>query len=708
MNIPEPHSTEGCNILVVDDTRSNIQLLTGILEKAGHTVRTASSSEEALNLINAEPSAITLLHSASLAASETKYRLFFDNAHDAILIIDALSHKILEVNRMASEKLGYTHTELMSLSLPHLFSPEESQHAAERIAGMMTQERITFETEQQCKDGSCFPAEVIARNIAWDGQPAILSIHRDITRRKMAEQESKKYLLLLKSCIESHTDTFLFSVDRNYRYIYFNQTYADIMKYAYNRDIKLGMSILECISSEADRKAAREECDRALEGESCSSIRAYGDFNQSWYEIVVNPILNAAHEIIGAAALGRDITDRLRTEAEKAEIETQNRHLQKVKSLSCMAGAIAHHFNNHLQTVMGNMEMAVMDLPPGSNASKKLDKAMDASRRAGEITRLLLTYLGQAPGRHEPLDLSKICSQSLSILHTMIPDKTIAEPEFPLTGPVIQADFNHMQQVLINLVMNAHESLSDHQGSIRLKVSTAAPSEIPAMHRFPVGWQPQDAPHACMEITDTGCGVSDADIDKIFDPFFSSKFTGRGLGLPVAIGIVQAHGGGITVESKPGKGSVFRVFLPVSDEGVPQPVEEWGYVRDKDNAGTILLAEDEAHVRDMVRNMLTYLGFTVLEAGDGAGAVEIFRQHREKIRCVLTDLTMPHMNGWETLAAIRSLSPETPVILASGYDEDKVMAGEHPDRPDAFLGKPYLLKTLGDTIHKVLAVKPAN
>ena len=137
MNIPEPHSTEGCNILVVDDTRSNIQLLTGILEKAGHTVRTASSSEEALNLINAEPSAITLLHSASLAASETKYRLFFDNAHDAILIIDALSHKILEVNRMASEKLGYTHTELMSLSLPHLFSPEESQHAAERIAGMM-------------------------------------------------------------------------------------------------------------------------------------------------------------------------------------------------------------------------------------------------------------------------------------------------------------------------------------------------------------------------------------------------------------------------------------------------------------------------------------------------------------------------------------------------------------------------------------------
>ena len=203
-------------------------------------------------------------------------------------------------------------------------------------------------------------------------------------------------------------------------------------------------------------------------------------------------------------------------------------------------------------------------------------------------------------------------------------------------------------------------------------------------------------------MADTGCGIANKDIEKVFDPFFSTKLTGRGLGLPVVLGIVRAHHGAVTVESEPGRGSIFRVFFPVSVEEVPRQPDKASQAPEIQGGGTVLLVEDEEMVRSMAATMLTRLGYTVLEAKDGVEAVEVFRQHQDEIRCVLSDLTMPRMDGWDTLAALRKLSPDIPVILSSGYDETRVMAGEHPERPNAFLSKPYQLKGLSDTINRLL------
>jgi CheY-like chemotaxis protein len=206
-------------------------------------------------------------------------------------------------------------------------------------------------------------------------------------------------------------------------------------------------------------------------------------------------------------------------------------------------------------------------------------------------------------------------------------------------------------------------------------------------------------------VVDRGSGIAEEDIEKIFDPFFSSKFTGRGLGLPVVLGIARAHGGAVTVKSEPGRGSTFRVFLPVSNaEVASQPVEAprspevaWG--------GTVLLVEDEAMVRKLGQSALTSLGFAVLLAGDGVEAMEVFRQHKDEVRCVVCDVTMPRMDGWETLGALRKLAPGLPVVLASGYDRAQIMAGNHPELPAAFLSKPYRLHELRDAIRCALAAK---
>jgi two-component system cell cycle sensor histidine kinase/response regulator CckA len=201
-----------------------------------------------------------------------------------------------------------------------------------------------------------------------------------------------------------------------------------------------------------------------------------------------------------------------------------------------------------------------------------------------------------------------------------------------------------------------------------------------------------------MEVVDEGSGIAANDIEELFDPFFSSKFTGRGLGLSVVLGIVRAHEGAVTVDTAPGRGSTFRVFLPVSAEKVIRQPDQAAQSPEIDGGGTVLLVEDEPMVRKLGQSALTSLGFEVLLAKDGVEAVEVFRQHRDEVRCVLCDLTMPRMNGWETLAALRKLAPGLPVILASGYDKADVMVGNHPELPQAFLSKPYQLQELRDAI----------
>jgi len=490
--------------------------------------------------------------------------------------------------------------------------------------------------------------------------------------------------------------------------LYWNQASENL--YGYTAQEAIGRNLLDLIippEMRVDVERAIQQMANTGQGIPASELsfmRKDGSRVAVFSSHTVLQSLGHAPELF---CLNVDLTERKQVEKEKAELEAQNRQLQKAESLGRMAGAIAHHFNNMLAVSIGNLELAVMDLPPGSDVLKNLVQAMEASRKAAEVSSLMLTYLGQTPGKHEPLDLSDICHLGMSMLRAVIPNKVIVETELPSPGPTIRANANQMHQVLTNLITNVWESIGDNGGTIRLIIKTVSSADITASHCFPIDYQPQSIPYACMEVTDTGCGISDKDIEKIFDPFFTTKFTGRGMGLPVVLGIVRAHNGAVSVESKPGRGSVFRIFLPVSTEEIPLQQEKIVPVQKSAGSlkggGTVLLIEDEEQVREMAGIMLSRLGYTVLEAKDGVEAMEIFQQHQDEIRCVLSDLTMPRMDGWETLVALRKLSHDIPVILSSGYDEARVMAGEHPERPNAFIGKPYQLKGLGDMIRRVLS-----
>jgi len=260
--------------------------------------------------------------------------------------------------------------------------------------------------------------------------------------------------------------------------------------------------------------------------------------------------------------LQREISERKWVQAAKEKLEAENRQLQKAESLGRMAGAIAHIFNNQLGVVIANLEMALIDLPNGGPVDC-LTAAMQAAQKAAVVGGQLLTYLGQSYDERKLLDLSEECRRNLTVLRAVLPGKVALEAQLPAAGPVISASANQIQQVLANLFTNAWEALGEQGGVIHLAVSTVLCADIPAAH-YPVRWLPQVPAYACLELADARSGIASKEIENLFDPFLSSKFSGRGMGLAVVMGIVAAHGGAVTVQSEPGRGSTFRVFLPVS------------------------------------------------------------------------------------------------------------------------------------------------
>lgn len=499
----------------------------------------------------------------------------------------------------------------------------------------------------------------------------------------------------------------VFIIDRDYRIQQINQ--AALKKLGITREAALATTCFSCIDG-ADKPPAHcpqtqtvaDMQPHSAEMEVCR----FGGF----YTATTMPIMDESGHYQASVLVAHDITERKRAAEAKARLETQQQQLQKAESLSRMAGAIAHRYNNLLTSVLHNLEFSTSALPRESEAAEHLVEATTTVRHAAEVSNLLLTYLGQTRGNYVPVAMTDACQKQLPVLLESMPKGVHITTNLADPGPVVKADLRHFNLILSNLFTNAWEALPDQQGTISLTVKTTSQWDIATPHRFPLDWQPEGDLYACLEIKDSGNGIAPEDTEKLFDPFFTRKFTGRGLGLPVALGLIRAHHGVITVESKPGEGSTFRVYLPLSTEIIQPPPEEKTKPRGPQNkaSGLILLVEDEDAVRRTARIAIQRLGFEVAEARDGVEAMEIFQRRKDAIRCVICDMTMPRMGGWETLEAMRKISPGIPFVLASGYDQTQVMAGHHPEKPQIFLAKPYQIPALREAIQNSIADKTHN
>ncbi len=397
-----------------------------------------------------------------------------------------------------------------------------------------------------------------------------------------------------------------------------------------------------------------------------------------------------------------EITERKMAEQERLDLAYKLQQARKAESLGCMAGAIAHHFNNLLGVIMGNLELAMNGVDANAALLRRLNAAMKASQRAAEVSTLMLAYLGQKPGHAKPLNLASFCRENLPSLKSNIPVTVTLQTLFSDDRPVILADAAQMRQILTHLITNAWEAIGNKAGIVQISTGIIHSKDLANIQTVPVDWKPATGDYAFLDVSDTGDGMSTDIRERIFDPFFSTRFIGRGLGLAVVEGIVRSHNGAITVMSAPAHGSTFRVLFPLlrrefREELSPPPEHP---DMPPENARAILIVEDEPMLRDITQAMLTSFGYMVFMAADGLEAIDVFQKHKDTVTCVLLDLTLPHMNGWETLAALRKLRPKIPVILTSGYAVEQVMADEHLEQPQAFLQKPYQIMDLKATLAK--------
>jgi PAS domain S-box-containing protein len=390
-----------------------------------------------------------------------------------------------------------------------------------------------------------------------------------------------------------------------------------------------------------------------------------------------------------------------RAEQKRREVELAMMQAQKLESLGVLAGGIAHDFNNLLTPVLGNAQIALQDPNLSSLHKRLLEPIEAAAKEAARLVRQLLTYVGRAPVELGPVGLNELVEQMQPLLDRSVSKGTTLRYELASDLPAVHADSSQMGHVVMNLVINASESLGDRPGVVRIKTGTTTPSRVPGQERS-AGSPPGEGLVVFLSVADEGCGMDQETVHRLYEPFFSTKSAGRGLGLAAVNGIVRAHHGTLAVESNINQGSKVTVRLPMN-EGTVRPAKDqasqWPGAR---RSGTILVVDDEDIVRVVLRRMLENVGYTVLEATNGREAVAVFAVRQAEVDCILLDYSMPDMDGIKTFGELQEINKSPPVLLCSGYSP-KLLEQEHQALGLAgFLSKPFEITILLDKLDEIM------
>ncbi|MFN8486745.1 MAG: response regulator [Caldilineaceae bacterium] len=387
---------------------------------------------------------------------------------------------------------------------------------------------------------------------------------------------------------------------------------------------------------------------------------------------------------------------------ERARTESILRQKQKLESIGLLAGGVAHDFNNLLTSILTQSSLALRKLPADQKAYQHIEKSLYSTQRAADLTRQLLAYAGKSTFQIEPIDLNQLIQENRSLLETMTQKNAALQFTLAPQLPAIELDRGQMQQVLMNLVINAAEAIEHEQGVIRVMTSATLLDQQIDPLTF-VGQAPEPGYYVNLTVEDNGSGMAPAVLERIFDPYFSTKARGHGLGLSAVLGIIQTLRGGLQVTSTPGEGAYFRVYLRASTQTAANHPIAIQSQQPRPTGEIVLVVDDEADVREAAIEILHSAGYRTLSAANGAEGIEIFRQHQAEIGVVLLDVLMPGLNGPETLENLRTLNPHIKVIMTSGYSEQAILFNAASQKPSAFLAKPYTIDELTRSVAALLS-----
>ncbi len=530
---------------------------------------------------------------------------------------------------------------------------------------------------------------------------------RDVTERKKAEEELRKSEEKYRRLIENAYDI-VYTTDPGGCLTFANP--ACVQHIRYSQEELIGRHYLEFIPEEY-----RKDISRFYGRQFVKKIPdTYYEFpfvtkngETRWYGQKTQLLMEKGI-IVGFQSIARDITDRKRLGEEKLETERKLLHVQKLESLATMAGGIAHDFNNQLAVVLGNLELALMDLAPDSRVKPNIQNAIKAAKQSAELSHQIQTYTGATYYNPVDLDLNKLLNTNPIPLKLRTSKHLTLNLESHNTLPLIKGDPDQIQCLITNILVNASEATEDKVGEIRLSTGVIDCDET-YLSRSCLKETPNPGRFVFLEVTDTGCGMDAETQRRLFDPFFSTKFWGRGLGMAKVLGITKGHHGAIILESEVGKGTTIRVLFPASREAQIESVQAIGVVEPQPavpvsptRRKTVLVVDDEAGVRDLAVTRLDLLGYDTIVAGDGEEGVNVFRERLNEIDLVMLDFKMPKMNGVEAFWELIRIKPDAKVILCSGYTEEAVMQSFPEQHPAGVLHKPYNMEDLKGELVRLL------
>ena len=379
---------------------------------------------------------------------------------------------------------------------------------------------------------------------------------------------------------------------------------------------------------------------------------------------------------------------------------------QKLESLGLMAGGVAHDFNNCLLAIMGNADLLDQEIAVDSSHQPLLAEIRAAAERAGDLCNQLLAFAGKGQFHIQPMDLSATIHGMVRMLKVGISRKISLRLDLAVDLPLIQADPTQIQQVLMNLVVNASEAVGDKAGIVTLRTGLRNPADC-CFEQCIVAPRGAVGNFICLEVTDSGPGMDAETMNRAFDPFYSTKHQGRGLGLASVLGIVRSHRGSVGVSTAVGQGTTVTILLPERELARPQVVAQPARTPAR-GRGTILVVDDEEYLRVLCRRMLKHLGYEVILADGGPAALEICHTRGNELDCVLLDLIMPDLDGSEVFTEIRKVCPELKVLLTSGYHEVEISRRFAGRGLAGFLQKPYILEDLSRKLGEVLSSSAAE
>jgi two-component system, cell cycle sensor histidine kinase and response regulator CckA len=647
---------------------------------------------------------------AALERSEARYRLLTEYTPDVIWTIDLATSRFSFLSSSIQRLRGYTVEEALTVPIQMAVTAEswtkvQALLTPENIGAHPPGSSVVVELDQPRRDGSIVPTEVVASVLYdADGNPTeILGISRDITARRQAEaalRESER--LLRESQHIAQIGSYVYDIQGNA----WSSSEALDEIFGIGPDFPRTWTGWERLVHPDDRVATTAHlgacCEKAERFERQYRIVRQSDGAVRWVQGLGEVTQDAAGRPARLLGTIQDITEARGQQEARRELETRLVQGQKLESLGVLAGGVAHEFNNLLTSILGNADLALNDLPADSPLRENIRAIETASRRAAEISHQMLAYSGRGRFVVERADLSRIVREMGRMLELPMPKGATLRLDLAENLPAVEADVAQIRQTVLNLVLNAAEAL-DPRGGGKVVVRTGLQScdgREPQADYF--NESIRRGRYLFIEVSDTGSGMDAATLSKIFDPFFSTHFTGRGLGLPAALGVVRGHRGFIQVRSRPGDGSSFRVLLPALEQAADGTARAGS-----EDKPLVLVVDDEDAVRNLTLRLIERCGCRATGAADGVEALGILRSRLPEFACVLLDLTMPRMGGEETLRELRSFAPTLPVLVSSGYEGSEVSQRLAELGVAAFIQKPYQLSELKAKVTAAVAAPPA-